>query len=112
MLWTWDGSSFYGTGSFAPSISGVLPQNGNIKRTITGRGELILAWTKTELTFSWVDAPEEIKTKLKAMSAYNDTITFTDSIVGSYYFMLTDDALRIGEAVDGLISASAVFRER
>lgn len=112
MLWSWDGTSFYGTGSSAPdAVSGNKQQQGTILRTITGRGSLVLVWSKEEMSFTWNQAPEAVGTYLRAMTAYNSTIAFTDSVIGTYSFMLTDDALQVGEAVDGLVSASALFRE-
>ena len=100
-----------GGNNAADSISGVLEQNGKILRTIHGLGVRNLVWSKWAYTFAWTQAPETVATKLRAMKAYDGTIAFTDSVIGNFTFVLTDDALTIGETAFGVVNASATFKE-
>ena len=108
----------YGANSFnlagnnaAGSISGVLEQNGKILRTITGLGVRNLVWSKWAYSFAWSQSPEEVATKLLAMKAYDGTITFTDSTIGNFTFVLTDDALVVEKTAFGIVTATATFKE-
>ena len=111
-VFTWGANTLdLGGNNAASSISGSLEQNGKILRTITGLGVRNLVWSKWAYTFAWTQAPEEIGTKLLLMKTYDGTIAFTDSIIGNFTFVLTDDALTIDKTMFGIVGANATFKE-
>ena len=113
MTFTFDGTTLEASGNLAPeAISGNLEQRGSVLRTFTGRGTSNRIWSKWAFSFSWVQAPDEVGTKLKAMVEWEGIITFTDTTIGDYTFILTDDSLQVGDTAFGVGDASAIFREQ
>lgn len=112
MKFVWDGTTWYGTGINAPANYGkVLEQGGQILRTITGIAYSNRVWSKWTLSFSWEQAPTDVKTKLLAMRNYTGNVSFEDSIIGTYTLKLTDDALSVEDTDFGVCTASASFKE-